>query len=104
MNGQAKIDFVEWVKKEYPLLGIDDILPQICINALKIDFFDSVGIYISINYVNFVNELTSAKGFESMITDKNLTTRFREVKTRQQATEQAIEKAVEIYNNLKNNL
>lgn len=113
LNGKAKEDFLKyyWETQIKPLkftvcqqkdLGdfFESIVPQLQ-QALIIEWLDSVKIYISINYVNFVNELTSVKGFEAMITNKHLTTRFREVKTRQEATEKAIEKANEIYNNQK---
>ena len=102
LNGKAKIDFEKWFYKNIDSVGgegLDDC-KDIYLNALIIEFLDSVKIYISINYVNFVNELTSVKGFEAMVTYKHLTTRFREVKNRTEATEKAIEKANEIYNNL----
>lgn len=117
LNGKAKEDFEQYVLSKYLEIRfrelvkckISDGIPfvdyyDICelhLNALIIEWFDSVGVYISINYVNFVNELTSTKGFEAMITNKHLTTRFRETKTRKKATEQALEKANEIYNNQK---
>lgn len=68
-------------------------LPKPCKCALIIDFFDSVGITIIINNQNlqtwFFYEI---KTFEAI--------RIRElVRTRQECTEQAIEKANEIYNN-----
>ena len=69
-----------------------------CQNALIIEWFDSVGIYISINYLSIHSDLRKAKGFESLVCYKNLSTMFREVKTRQQATEKAIEKAIILYN------
>jgi hypothetical protein len=81
MNGQAKIDFVEWVKKEHPLLGIDDIIPKTCINALKIDFFDSVG------------DLKNGTQIRHLLIEYYL--EFDKIN---EATEQAINKAVEIYN------
>lgn len=102
LTGKALEDFLK-------VFGVDDEDKQISLqyfynkteveqNALIVDWFDSVGIYISINYVNFVNELTSAKGFEAMVTNKHLTTRFREVEIRNEATRRAIIKANELYN------
>lgn len=98
MNGQAKIDFVEWVKKEYPLLGIDDIMPKTCINALKIEWFDTIGIYIQItseydlenlDIINFWYKIINIDRYIHVGVDFN---------TRQQATEKAIEKAIILYN------
>lgn len=110
LNGKAKEEFLKyyWETQIKPLkfsvcsqsdLGafFETIIPQLQ-QALIIEWFDSVQIFISINYVNFINELTSAKGFESMVTNKHITTRFREVNTRTEATTKAIEKANEIYN------
>ena len=60
-----------------------------CKNAFYIDFFDSVGIYITSDYF----ELN--KGFYSEILDSN----FGIVKpTRQEALTEAIKKANEYYN------
>ena len=67
-------------------------------NALIIEWFDSVGIYISINYVDFYDELRNDKGFEACVTNKGLSVMFRSVSSRQEATLQAIKKANEIYN------
>ena len=102
LNGKAKEEFEKWFYNEIDQVGgegLDDC-NDIYLNALIIEWFDSVQIFISINYVNFINELTSAKGFEAMVTNKRVTTRFREVNTRTEATTKAIEKAIEIYNNL----
>ena len=68
-------------------------------NALIIEWFDSVGIYISINYVDFYDEFKNDTGFETYVTNKGLSVKFRIVSNRQEAIKQAIEKANEIYNN-----
>ena len=101
LSGKAKEEFDKWYYKEDNglLYNLDEI-PDIYENALIIEWFDSVQIFISINYVNFINELTSAKGFEAMVTNKHITTRFIEVNTRTEATTKAIEKANDLYNNL----
>ena len=69
------------------------------LNALIIEWFDSVGIYISINYVDFYDELRNDTGFETYVTNKGLSVKFRNVSSRQEAIKQAIKKANEIYNN-----
>ena len=95
MNGQAKIDFL---KQSKYIESIFNELPKIYQNALIIEWFDSVGIYISINYVSVHTDLRSGKGFQSLVCYGNLSTMFRGVDTRQQATEKALEKAIILYN------
>lgn len=94
--------FQDWLYSTHRVT-MSDILPMdfensLVLNSLIIDFFDSVGIYISIHYVNFNNELESKKGFESIVTNGHLSTRFREVNTRERSIIQAIEQANKIYN------
>jgi hypothetical protein len=69
-------------------------------NTVIIEFFDSVKIYISINYVKLNNEMQKEKGFQSLVSNKHLSTMFRVISTRQEATEKAIERANEIYNEI----
>lgn len=96
MNGQAKLDFEKWLEDKYNLDSIEwNDFNTTCRNALKIEWFDSVNIIVY-NYCIKDNFQTiwsySIKGkYESQF----------KFKTRQEATEKAIEKAVEIYNNLK---
>lgn len=104
MNGQAKIDFEKWVFKNYKqysgnyhnrkLSIFTDLTPQMT-NALIIEWFDSIGIIITINYWTEASYTISNKNG-----GKDLYSGLCG-KTRQEATEKAIEKAVEIYNNLK---
>lgn len=74
-------------------------LPESCQNALIIDFFDSVGIYILPIYEEYED---FAKG-QMPVTIKTWSCWVNEVlisncKTRQEATNEAIEKANEIFN------
>lgn len=78
-------------------ISYDDI-PGTFLNTLIIEWLDSVGIYVSINYVDVFNDHDNKQGFESYVTYKRLSTKYRAVGTSQQATEKAIEKAIEIYN------
>lgn len=107
MNGQAKIDFEKWLKQQ-PFVNYNKYTKQIIIHnkvyselnkrfqhALIIEFFDSVGIIITINYWTEASYTISNKNG-----GKDLYSGLCG-KTRQEATEKAIEKAVEIYNNLK---
>ena len=73
-------------------------MSETCQNAVIIEWLDSVGIYVSVNFVNIFNELETKKGFESWVTFEHLTTRFRAVATREESINQALEKANEIYN------
>ena len=91
LTGKTKEDFILWLNNQpvapYEVM-LDDI-PKCYLNALIIEWFDSVGIYITSDYF----ELN--KGFYSEVLDSN----FAIVKpTRQEALIEAIKKANEIYN------
>jgi len=103
MNGQAKIDFEKDfilnydfaenylnVKLCHSVLEAFYKLPKSMQNAVKKDFFDSVGIYILPNRAFAFDEWN----YEIL---GHITAGFN-FKTRTEATEQAINKAVEIYN------
>ena len=96
LTGKAKEDFIK-TKIGNEISLFESMLP-IYRNALIIEWFDSVGIYISINYVDFYDELRNNTGFETYVTNKGLSVKFRSVSSRQEATIQAIKKANEIYN------
>lgn len=69
-------------------------LNEVCRNALIIEFFDSVGIYISIHYETFGNHY-----FNVMVTRNHLTTNLRtDAKTRAEAANAAIIKANDLFN------
>ena len=93
MNGQAKIDFFS--KYNYNDFSFNILLP-IFKHALIIEFFDNVGIYINISTSTFK---ISQREFNFEIKDNDC--KGYGYLTRHEATEKAIEKAVEIYNNLK---
>lgn len=88
LTGKCKDDFLNSlnISEQNLLFGYSEIE----INALIIEFFDSVGIIIQI--------LTDEEqgGFEFII---NYTDDLINYKTRQEATTEAIKKANEIYNN-----
>ena len=86
---------------QYPIF-LDEInLPESIKNALIIEFFDSVGIYIEIR-INNNNPLN--KGFHGYVI-KSINGYYKcttiPVETREEATNQAIIKANEIYNERK---
>ena len=106
LNGEAKEDFFNWLDNQgVNGIGISNwefekfhLLSNVSQNSLIIEWFDSVGIFVSINYVDFYNEIRNDKGFETYVTNKGLSVKFRIVSSRQEATIQAIKKANEIYN------
>lgn len=109
LKGQAKEDFEKWLRRtelinEFTLLpwikdkniGIQFYsLPFSMQHGVLVDWFDSVGIYISISH-NEVNRKyyydISTKPMSNDITTYS-------IYTRTQARQKAIEKANEIYNN-----
>ena len=104
LTGKAKESFIDYLDKTNQIKiekGILNLhwqdLPEKFKNALIIEWFDSVGIFVSINYVDFYNEIRNDKGFEAYVT-KGISVKFRSVSSRQEATIQAIKKANEIYN------
>ena len=87
LTGKAKEDFIK-TKIGNEISLFESMLP-IYRNALIIEWFDSVGIYITSDYFELNKE------FYSEILDSN----FAIVKpTRQEALTEAIKKANEIYN------
>ena len=105
LTGKAKESFIDYLDKTNQIKiekGILNLhwqdLPEKFKNALIIEWFDSVGIYISINYVDFYDEFRNNTGFETYVTNKGLSVKFRSVSSRQEAIKQAIKKANEIYN------
>ena len=86
LNGKAKEDFKEWAYYSY----VEDsgdlaMMRSTYRNALIIEWFDSVGIYVNI---------TVTYGFNWNIEGLGCS----DFNTRKEATEQAIKKANEIYN------
>lgn len=69
--GKCKEDFLTWICKNHSDVKWCDYqtIKEIYLNALIIDFFDSVGIYISIE--SFYDALLCYhRGFESIIYNK----------------------------------
>lgn len=110
LTGKAKENFINWCKKQTDLqLGIQipntiggvvfslnsnpEILPKRIINALIIEWFDSVGIYINIENLYYQSwwyyKVKQCPDTYEQVIMQN---------TRQEAIEKAIEKANEIYN------
>ena len=109
LTGETKEDFERWLHSNDVLIKegiydhtyLTDVFEELPLNlqyASIIEWFDSVGIYISINYVDFYDELRNDTGFETYVTNKGLSVKFRSVSSRQEALTEAIKKANEIYN------
>ena len=91
LTGKAKLDFEKWLDKQnvapYKVMFYD--IPIVVQIAYLVEWFDSVGIYITSDYF----ELN--KGFYSEVLNSD----FEIIKpTRQEALIEAIKKANEIYN------
>lgn len=99
LNGKAKEDFNKWVIQEYPILRhiniTEDKLFVSLSNALIIEWFDSVGIYIQIDCGNLKHDNTNNVYFQGGVLKNEFGSVFN---TRKEATEEAIKKANEIYN------
>ena len=92
LNGKSEVDFIKWASYNY---GEDSgdltMLREVYRNALIIEFFDSVGIYIGIQYT----EIDSIGMYDWRIHYSNF---YGTNNSRKEATIQAIKKANDIYN------
>lgn len=99
LTGKCKEDFENWFSIEY---ATEDVVENLYMRSFSmaygvyVDFFDSVGVWIS--------DLTSWHGSELesfgwFVTTKNKPLASTNVSTRQEARAEAIRKANEIYNN-----
>ena len=86
LTNKAKEDFKEWVFENYYFQDLNVLYPLHLIDALIIEWFDSVGIYI---------EIIRNEGSFDYVVGERWDYGFD---TRQDATTQAIKKANEIYN------
>ena len=87
LNGKTKEDFIDYISL---VEGMSDIHR----NALIIDFFDSVGVYIYLETGMYFNKPNFRY---KIITNDDTCIGYKEY-SRQEATIQAITKANEIYN------
>ena len=99
LKGKTKEDFILWLNNQpvapYEVM-LDDI-PKCYLNALIIEWFDSVGIYIEV-YRH--NNRPTVQGFNSRIV-RRINGYYEcciAVNTRNKAIQYAIKKANEIYN------
>lgn len=97
LTGKAKIDFGKWYYKNIHFVGLCDVEEHLnqTINALIIEWLDSVNIFVNSSGLilskNFISDVSISQNMEFY---------YDGFKTRSEATQQAILKANEIYNNL----
>ena len=92
LTGKAKKDFHNWINNNG---HHDEVIYNSVINALIIEWLDSVYIYVETYVISddgIINYSFNISGYE--IVDHKFS-----YPTRQQATEKAIIKAIDIYNN-----
>ncbi len=96
LTGKTLDNFLEWVYKEYDykLYDLEKLFPSHLLYSLIIEWFDSLGIIINILNQDLQN------WFYYEIKTLEVIKGFNLVRTRQEATKEAIIKANEIYNNL----
>ena len=87
LNGKTKEDFIDYI-------SLVEEMSDIYRNALIIEFFDSVGIYIYLETGTYFNKPNFRY---KIITNDDTCIGYKEY-SRQEATIQAITKANEIYN------
>ena len=91
LTDKAKEDFKEWVFENYYFQDLNVLYPLHLVDTLIIEWFDSIGIYIGV----YPNNMSSYLSFEMSINDDWI----GEELTRQEATQEAIIKANDLYNN-----
>ena len=103
VNGKAKVDFEKWYGVNVEFVGevlyLEEfyILPGSMKYGVYVDWFDSVGIHIEINFRSWENSWQ----FELGTNDNNPNYRHFSINTRPEARTAAITKATELYNNRK---
>ena len=105
LTGKAKEDFIKWLRNSYPLgagvLEWSDIR-TIFLNALIIEWFDSVRIYIIISPSdNPKNWFYTILGEDILSPFYQMHQSLDDFENRQEALIEAIKKANEIYNEKK---
>ena len=94
LTGKSKEKFIFWMcqNHEYARWYEFEKMPESCQNALMIEFFDSVGIYISIINTKYLHQFILEDDF------KNYHQRNNDSISRDEATNAAIEKANSLFN------
>ena len=104
LTGKCREGFEKWLIQNYKNLAFyhskdlamfNDLPPQMC-NALIIDYFDSIGVYIEIQVLKV--ETYPKYSFNMRNINFNMLSQGDYFKSRQEATEKAIEKANDILN------
>jgi hypothetical protein len=100
LTGKCKDDFEKWFRPNVPLVDINIFnhitTPFSMQYGVYVDFFESVGIYTSIEPL-YDMQGTNRLCIYSLLLESNY---YVQCKNRQEAREKAIEKANEIYNKI----
>lgn len=95
MKGKANNKFFEWLFITHKIVRTSfNLLPLVCQQSLLVEWFDSVGIYITPTH-NYIKET-----FGWVIKMNSGDYVGKGFSTRPEALSKAIEKATEIFNNL----
>lgn len=98
LNGKAKEEFEKWLKLNHGYdFTMTTYLKEVMLNALIIEWFDSVGIIIIPRYNEISKEFMPQIRFNPISDNVDLKPFYP---TRTESTTKAIEKAVEIFNQL----
>ena len=89
LTGKCKEKFIFWMcqNHEYARWHEYETMPESCLNALIIEFFDSVGIYITVDHNVTVSKSFWCNSFSDSIFN-----------SRTETTNEAIIKANDLYN------
>ena len=94
LTEKAKNNFINWLDKEYDIHYYNqECAIAICLNALIIQWFDSVAIYINIK--SKFGQKKQCERFSFMVKSYNSSFMFN---SRIEATEEAVKKANHFYN------
>lgn len=102
LTGKCKEDFEKWLQTRIVFCTVKNLThwfyeqPSMMRYGVYVDFFDSVGIYITSEYVYGIDNR-----FLWDVSDSEKIIKNGSNEVRQEARTKAIEKAVELYNELK---
>ena len=99
ITGKAKEDFFLWLYQEYDFTRItfNELYPVNLKESLIIEWLDSVGIYIEVGAICIYGYARYDYNIQENNTLNGMS--GHTFSTRHEATQQAINKAIEIYNN-----
>ena len=111
IKGNAKVDFFEWIKSEYDFTEktFNELYPMNLKESFLEEWLDSVGYYVSVGphigggadvyYAKVIYRMENFIDTWCNIENKKYQPSVFYFDNRHEATQQAINKAIEIYNN-----